>query len=419
MGLDAASIGSGVIQRTLRLRMKSLGIIRVEEYKTLLESSKTEWQELVEAVVVTETWFFRDGEPFQAFIRFAREEWLPAHPTRVLRLLCVPCSSGEEPYSILMALHDSGLPVDRFHIDATDISARALARARRGIYSRNSFRGKDLTFRDRHFRPSKDGYVLEPTIRNAGNFFEANLLSPAFLAQQNEPYDAIFCRNLLIYFDRPTQARALQKLEGLLAPSGLLFVGPAEQPLALEQGFVSANIPMAFACRKAGFQPGTSGTEAIARSVLAGARKAPAVRAARFLKLPELPLPRPEAAARELSFLKPLPPSLPLKPKPASLDEARRLADAGKLNEAAAICEAHLQRDGTTAQAWYLLGLVRDADGDPTAADCYRKALYLEPNHYETLLQLTLLAEKSGDLNRARTLRNRAERLKKQEAAER
>ncbi len=88
------------------------------------------------------------------------------------------------------------------------------------------------------------------------------------------------------------------------------------------------------------------------------------------------------------------------------------MADAGLLREAAELCEGHLRLHGASAQAYYLLGLTRDANGDGAALDFYRKALYLEPDHYETLLQLALLHEKNGDLARARTFRNRALRIK-------
>ena len=80
IGLDAASIGSTSIQRAVRLRMRSLGLKRPEDYEQLLEKSRAEWNELVESVIVTETWFFRDPEPFAAFVRLVLEEWLPAHP---------------------------------------------------------------------------------------------------------------------------------------------------------------------------------------------------------------------------------------------------------------------------------------------------------------------------------------------------
>ena len=422
MGLDAATIGSGAIQRTVRLRMKRLELKELEEYKQLLESSRAEWTELVESVVVTETWFFRDREPFNAFVRVVRDEWFPAHPTRVLRVLSLPCSSGEEPYSLVMALLDAAVPAERFQIDGVDISTAALARARQAIYGRNSFRGKDLRFRDRHFRQTKEGFVLEPAIRSSVNFIEGNLLQPDFL-REREAYDVIFCRNLLIYFDRATQQRALEKMNKLLMPSGILFVGPAEQPLTMEHGFVPANIPMAFACRKRGAEAG-----ATIAAKTSGAAKPNPVKA---LKLPPLPDTRtpvtpPRVPPRRNAFEHPVgtaarqsnsaaPTARTREPSPVKLEEAFRLANAGKLKEAAQLCETHLRQHGASAQAWYLLGLVRDAGNDATSIDCYRKALYLEPNHYESLLQMALLSERNGDTARARTFRSRAERLKRRE----
>ncbi len=101
-------------------------------YWERVRGSRAELQALIEAVVVPETWFFRDREAFAALARLAREEWLPSAPqTGCCRLLSLPCSTGEEPYSMAMALLDAGVPADRFRIDAVDISAAALAQAER------------------------------------------------------------------------------------------------------------------------------------------------------------------------------------------------------------------------------------------------------------------------------------------------
>jgi chemotaxis protein methyltransferase WspC len=396
MGLDAASIGSGSIQRVIRLRMKGLGIPDAAPYRELLTASCAEWDELVEAVVVTETWFFRDPEAFGVVVEAAQA----AVPGSTLRVLCIPCSSGEEPYSLAIAFRDAGTAPERVRIDAVDISARALARAKSGIYSKNSFRGKELGFRERHFQSTRAGFVLHAEIRNSVKFTQANLLNSDFEAPQ-EMYDFIFCRNLLIYFDQPTQQKALEKLDSLLAPSGVLFVGPAEQPLVLEHGYVSANFPKAFACRRAG--------------------------AARHLeeKVAEWQIPSPSPVSfSRTSVTRPMAETIDLTGNGrspgksegllvnADLETARRLADAGRLPDAAAICERYLGTDNDSAQGWYLLGLIRDASGDTSAVDCYRKALYLKPDHYETLLQMAMWSQKNGDSARARTFKARAERAK-------
>ena len=417
IGLDAASIGSSSIQRTLRLRMKSLGLRSLGDYRQQVQSSPAEWTELVEALVVSETWFFRDREAFGAMVRLVQQEWLPSRPTGQVRLLSLPCSSGEEPYSMAMALLEAGVPAERFSIEAIDLSVRALGRARQGLYGRNSFRGKDLAFRERWFQPAKEGYLLAPVVRRCVRFAQANLLSPEFCAG-SVAYDFVFCRNLLIYFDRPTQGRALARLQSLLAPAGVLFVGAAELPLVLDHSFVSANLPLAFACRRAD-GPARALQHSRPTALRRTARRSgvPARNGATHLGLaPALAAPERRAAGQATtpgpSAAASGPSADPLPAGEAELEQARRLADAGQLQQAAALCETHLQKSRASAPGWYLLGLLREAGGDPTAIECYRKALYLQPDHYESLLQMASLAEKNGDTSRARTYKRRAERAR-------
>src|SRR5579862_4686307 len=108
MGLDPASVGSSTIDRAVRRRMVRTGLARSEDYWQQLRSSNDELQELIEAVVVGETWFFRDPEAFAALVRLATEDGRPTPSTAVLRVLSVPCSTGEEPYSMVMSLLDGG-----------------------------------------------------------------------------------------------------------------------------------------------------------------------------------------------------------------------------------------------------------------------------------------------------------------------
>jgi len=392
IGLDSASVGTSLIERTVRLRMKAHGLAKIEEYHQLLETSRDELEELIEAVVVSETWFYRDREAFIVFANLVRDDWLPQNPAKTLRVLSVPCSTGEEPYSLAMTLLDAGLPRNRFAIDAVDLSARALERAQHAVYGKNSFRGKALEFRGCYFFETKDGYALRREICECVQFHRGNLLEGEFFTNR-AGYDFIFCRNLLIYFDRATQSQAFKQLHGLLSPRGVLFVGPAELPLVSGTGFSSANIPMSFACRKAGLR------EKEQRSK--GAKEQIPVSPFPSAPLPTAPVrppPAPAPAAAHLGLAE-------------ELTAARALADAGKLDAAAALCESHLRSRGPSAQVFYLLGLVRDAAGDPVAIDYYRKALYLEPNHYESLLQLALMLEKSGAAEEARTLKRRAQRL--------
>jgi len=392
MGLDAASIGSSSLQRTIRLRMKASGASTVEEFEHLISTSVAEWNQLIEAVVVTETWFFRDRQAFAALGTLILTDWLPVHAAGRVRILSLPCSSGEEPYSIAMALIEAGVPAARFAVEGVDLSQRVLQKAVAGIYGKNSFRGQDLAFRDRHFEVDGDQYAIKPAIRDCVTFRQDNLLGDGF-SLGCEAYDFVFCRNLLIYFDRETQRRAFQRLESLLTPGGTLFVGPAEIPLATENGFSSIGLPMAFACRR-GQGKKSSHLAPVSRKALSRARSTPAV----------IP------AAPPLLRANPAEPSV-VPPPAEALVEARKQADNGRLEDAARLCQAHLIRHGASVDAYYLLGVIHDAMGRPEARDFYRKALYLNPNHYESLLQMALLAEREGDATAARNLRRRAQRL--------
>src|SRR4029077_16565897 len=117
-----------------------------------------------------------------------------------------------------------------------------------------SFRGQDLGFRDRHFDATAEGYRLSETVRRQVRFQQGNLFADDLLPGV-AIYDVIFCRNVLIYFDRTTQDRALAVLNRLLHAKGVLFVAPAETGLPSSHGLASTNEPLAFAFRKGGVLP--------------------------------------------------------------------------------------------------------------------------------------------------------------------
>jgi chemotaxis protein methyltransferase WspC len=397
MGLDAESIGIASVERAVRKRLAAQGLPDLEVYWERLLASEQELQELIEAIVIPETWFFRDSEAFAALVRVVREEWFAKHREGTLRVLSLPCSTGEEPFSMAMALLDGGLPPSRFHIDAIDISTHAIAWAERGIYGKNSFRAKDLGFRDRYFEPTQLGHRLSEVVRRQVTFRHGNLLSAGGLSGA-DGYEVIFCRNVLIYFDRVTQCRAIEVLGGLLTPSGLLFVGSSETGLLLDQGFVPAGIPLAFAFRQAGSS---------APQPRPLRRPAAAVVAAK----PASPNPR-----KPPSTPKPLPREIPAD-KTVSvtehwIEQARGLANQGKLAEALTCCEHNLRDQSASAETFHLVGLLHDAAGRVReAAEHYRKALYLDPRHPEALVHLAVALQKEGDARGAQRLFERANRL--------
>ncbi|MES2758722.1 MAG: protein-glutamate O-methyltransferase CheR [Pseudomonadota bacterium] len=383
-GLD---LSEQVVERALRERMASCGVASSEQY--LQQMSPAEMAALIELVVVPESWMFRDPGAFIAATAVVQQR-LAAHPDRVVRILSIPCAGGEEPYSMAMALNDAGVAPGAFRIEGVDLSQVAVERARAGRYTRNAFRGGDVAFRERHFSRHGDEYQISDELRAQVGFAQANLL--AFdSASAAARYDVVFCRNLLIYFDDATAAAAIGVLHALLADDGTLFAGYAEVPAFCRNGFASLRLPGAFALQKA---HAAAVQAAPPRRPPRTATSEPAPRRAVTAPSPTLPPAAPAVAAADL------------------LAAARRQADHGDYQGAAAACHALLAADPNSADAYFLLGMVSECQHKPGAADDYwRRCVYLQPDHYDALCHLALLAEHTGDAAQAAVFRQRAARI--------
>ncbi len=442
MGLDSGSIGKAAVERAVRHRMQAVAMGDVQDYLMRVQTSPAEMQQLIEAVIVPETWFFRYPESQAAMAALARARLFgtggvsgpgraadgPAAldaGARVLRVLSVPCSSGEEPYSIAMALLDAGVPASRFEIDAVDISERMVEFARRACYGRNSFRGEDLAYRDRYFTETADGHQLTSQVTARVHFLAGNLFD-AHLLQDTAPYDFVFCRNLLIYFDAATQERAVAVLRRFARRDGILFVGPAETSLMTGRRLPAVPMPRAFAFRAEpeaapvensvpaamAWTPPPVSRPATRLHGLAPTRASAAVAAPGVWPATALPGNPPAAvAAGKPAADQRLPTPASGEDVDASLRGIAALADQGRVQDAMVQCRAHLDRHGASAEALYLLGLLQDAEGDARQAQAaYRKALYLDPTHREALLHLAALIASDGDQEGARRLQARAAR---------
>ena len=396
IGLDVASVGEAIIERAVRQRCQSSQSPSAEAYWQHLQTSHDEQQALIEAVIVPETWFFRYPESFATLARLAQVRLAEINQLRALRILSLPCSTGEEPYSIAMALLDAGLAPHQFKVQGMDVSPLSVERARRGVYGKNSFRGADLEFRDRHFTEDAGSYRIADRVREQVRLQVGNLLDPALLA--NEPtYDFVFCRNLLIYFDQPTQKQVFDVLKALTHVDGVLFIGPAEGSLLGRHGMRSIGVPQSFA---------------FSRHVEPTPPPAPVV------KPTPAPLPQRRAAPiplkpRPFSTVSPHVPPVKGVPTDAGdlLSQIATLANEGKSAEARAACERYLSSHPPAAQVFYWLGLLSDVAGSALEAQgYYRKALYLEPQHPQALMHLAALLESQGDSAGARRLQARAAR---------
>ena len=357
-----------------------------------------EFEALVDRVVVPESWMLRDPAVFAEALRFVQAR-LAAQPQRTVSILSLPCAGGEEPYSMALVLAQAGVPASRCRIDAIDLSQAAIARARSGRFSRNAFRGADLAFRERWFTRTGDEYVIDDALRAYVRFSQGNLLAMGARADL-PPYDLVFCRNLLIYFDAAHRARAARAIAALLADDGLLLSGHAEAPSFCSNGFATAHA--GYVLRKQ-VTPVCASVSATAAPAAARPRMRRPVRT-----LPaSAPAPASKPAAKSIAKAVTAPPAAP-----DLLAEARRHADAGQLQQAEAACRACLAAVPDSADAWFLLGTVQECSGQARAADAsWRRCVYLAPDHYEAMCSLALLHEGQGDAAAGAGFRQRAARI--------
>jgi len=186
-------------------------------------------QDVIEAMAVHDTCFFMDSRSFVFFEKTALPAIMKNRRAKHLRFWCSACSSGQEPYSLAMALKEMGLPLQGWRIEilATDISRAVLGKAEQGIYQQLEVqRGLPAKILVKYFDQRRDGqWEIKNEIRRMVTLRYFNLLDNLMALGQ---FDAIFCRNLLGTFDEKTQARVVAALAPQLAPDGYLFLGDDE-----------------------------------------------------------------------------------------------------------------------------------------------------------------------------------------------
>jgi chemotaxis protein methyltransferase WspC len=379
LGLDPAALGPDVLERAVETRMHARGLLDPALYAARLMTEAAERDALAADLAVSETWFFRGGRPlFERLAAFVAER-AGGDSGNPARVLSVPCSTGEEPFSLAIALHERFLTPDNFTLDAVDVSAPALARANTARYGSFAFRETGPDPRPVYFRQTDDTWELLSHLRGAVRFLPGNLTDPLFLANER-PYDLVLCRNLFIYLTAEARVRAMTNFDRLLAPDGRLCVTPAEAD-RLPPGRFVPDGPIEFGVYR------RIGNRAAAPKI--GPARTEPPKPSTFTPVPRAGLPSTDP-----------------------LGTARALADAGHLDEARAACEALLRVRSADADALALLGVVHLAAGrSAEASDALRKALYLAPDHAEAMTHMMALCERRGDTARADALRRRLARL--------
>jgi chemotaxis protein methyltransferase CheR len=235
-GINLGDSKQQLVRARLGKRVRQGQFASFRDYYNHVEKDTTgeELQLLLDAISTNTTHLFREKRHFDFLHRQVKawvenRDWRGSHS--VLRVWSAACSSGEEPHSIAMTVHDAlrGTGVQA-KILATDLSTKVLARARLGLYEGHKVGSVPGDYRNRYFRPTHhDGQPcveLVPEIRESITFCRFNLMTPTFPFRQG--FDIVFCRNVMIYFDRPTQEGLVNRIARHIHPGGYLMIGHSE-----------------------------------------------------------------------------------------------------------------------------------------------------------------------------------------------
>lgn len=227
----------GLVRARLAKRLRLLGLSDYDSYLDLVERdpARLEFTEMVDALTTNKTSFFRE----EAHFDFLQDTVFPAC-TGPIRLWSAGCSSGEEPYTLAMLLNES-LPESsarNVKILATDISHRVLATAKAGVYSADALSEAPRAMVQKYWTPAVSSGAARveaaPSLKRMIQFGRLNLMAPW---PMRGPFDAILCRNVMIYFDKATQQELVARYYALLRPGGYLFVGHSESLTGLDHRF--------------------------------------------------------------------------------------------------------------------------------------------------------------------------------------
>ncbi len=399
LGMDPHSLGLSALPQAVEKRMKARGVKSAEEYLGLLTRDRSENDSLADELVVPESWFFRGGRAlFTRMAEFVAARIASRTTHREVRILSIPCSTGEEPYSLAIACHECFIPPTDYRIDAVDVSAKHLERAEAARFSAFSYREAGNDIRPAYFRQNGDRWELLPHLQQLVRFRVANLTDPAFLIQE-QPYDLIVCRNVFIYLTPDGKRRAMASLDRLLAIDGLMCLTPGEAD-RLPPGQFTLAVQGEFGLyRRVCAEPVVLATETQTRT-----------------PEPKTPLPRQVGHFQAPLVEKPpvvlASPLVEPQPRVSPLDLARQLADLGQLTEARASCERAIRESGVSAAGYTLLGTIHLAEGrTDEAAETFRRALYLDPQHKEAITHMIVVNDRKGNTTQAEALRRRLARL--------
>jgi chemotaxis protein methyltransferase CheR len=253
-GMSFADNKRYYIDRRLAERIAATGALTFAAYFAKLRSDADhEIEQLVNAFTVNETYFYREEHQLRCMTASLLGELMRRkQPGESFRIWSMPCSTGEEPYSIAMWLMENWSEVDKYNIEivGSDIDTRALKAAAEGIYGERALMRLSRDMVRRYFKPLGDEqYQIDPGLRESVQFTAANLIDARDIAQYRD-FDIVFCRNVLIYFDDASRRSAAENLYECLRPGGYICLGHSETMSRISPLFRVSRFPDAIVYQK-------------------------------------------------------------------------------------------------------------------------------------------------------------------------
>jgi chemotaxis protein methyltransferase CheR len=254
-GLSFDGMRRDILQSRLRPRLAALHLESLREYYLYLRfhpGRNEELSRLASLITNNETYFFRETHQFDILIRHVLPRLKPSLKERPFKILCAGCSSGEEAYSMVIAFHNAGMELAgiTWEIDAHDVDSERIVRGREAVYDQSSLRACDPETRQRYFTLSAGRYLLKERYRKGVRFFQTNLATPNG-ALGWAVFDAILCRNMLIYFGEPAFGNVVDLFARSLRPGGYLLLGHSESLVDRKTPFVPELLDGSVVYRKA------------------------------------------------------------------------------------------------------------------------------------------------------------------------
>lgn len=243
-----------ILDSRVRSRLRDLGLGSLREYHLYLRfhpEREAELGRLVSLITNNETYFFRETNQFNILVRHVLPPLKPSLKERPLKVLCAGCSSGEEAYSLVIALQNAGFETAgiTWEIDAHDVDSERIAKGREAVYDQSSLRACDPETRRRYFTSVDGRYQLKDRHRRGVRFFETNLVAPNRILSRGV-FDVVLCRNMLIYFTQPAFSRVIDLFAQSLRPGGYLMLGHSESLLDRNTPFAAVVVDGGVVYRK-------------------------------------------------------------------------------------------------------------------------------------------------------------------------